>query len=121
MTTTDIERNLHPPDKQDVAARLALEVRRVAYGDATVTARGPELLHTSRDKATGAFQLHFSNNTLTTHAGIFVGDAAACGPPHAGTASDMVVTVAGLCFSLRLFCVVVGMAGVSLRAECASV
>jgi hypothetical protein len=27
-TTTDIQRELHPPDKQDVAARLLLELRR---------------------------------------------------------------------------------------------
>ena len=26
VTTTDIERNLHPPDKQDVAHRLVLEL-----------------------------------------------------------------------------------------------
>eukprot|EP00036_Acanthoecidae_sp_10tr_P013724 CAMPEP_0206288726 /NCGR_PEP_ID=MMETSP0106_2-20121207/1760_1 /ASSEMBLY_ACC=CAM_ASM_000206 /TAXON_ID=81532 /ORGANISM="Acanthoeca-like sp., Strain 10tr" /LENGTH=598 /DNA_ID=CAMNT_0053719279 /DNA_START=1 /DNA_END=1797 /DNA_ORIENTATION=+ len=42
-TTTDVERALHPPDKQDVARRLLLEIRRVAYGEAVVS-RGPELI-----------------------------------------------------------------------------
>ena len=42
-TTTDVQRALHPPDKQDVAARLLLEVRRLAFGE-SVVARGPELL-----------------------------------------------------------------------------
>merc|ERR1712232_1061345 len=41
--TTDIQRALHPPDKQDVASRLALEIRRIVYGD-DVVSRGPELL-----------------------------------------------------------------------------
>merc|ERR1711865_1363279 len=32
VTTTDIQRALHPPDKQDVAVRLMLEVDRIVYG-----------------------------------------------------------------------------------------
>jgi sialate O-acetylesterase len=43
-TTTDIQRALHPPDKQDVTARLLLELRRVAYGDRSVVSRGPTVL-----------------------------------------------------------------------------
>ena len=45
-TTTDIERALHPPDKQDVAARLLLSVQRLAYG-LPVVSRGPEVVSTT--------------------------------------------------------------------------
>ena len=92
VTTTDIERNLHPPDKQDVARRLVLELRRVAYGEG-VTARGPELTALTRASGTGDVTLSFSNKSLTTHAGIYVGVDATCVADR-GTAKDMVVTVA---------------------------
>ena len=42
-TTTDIQRALHPPDKQDVARRLLLEIRRIAYGEPVIS-RGPEII-----------------------------------------------------------------------------
>jgi hypothetical protein len=41
--TTDIQRALHPPDKQDVASRLVLEVRRIAYSDSAIPIR-PEVV-----------------------------------------------------------------------------
>merc|ERR1712039_1040585 len=73
--TTDIQRVLHPPDKQDVAARLALEINRVVYGKAVVS-RGPEVIKTSVDE--GIVSFSFSNASLTSHAGILVGDQASC-------------------------------------------
>jgi hypothetical protein len=84
-TTTDVERALHPPDKQDVAARLLLEIRRVAYGQPVVS-RGPELLASSMmgdgddggGPHHGTVVLTFSNSSLVTHAGIYVGDNATC-------------------------------------------
>jgi sialate O-acetylesterase len=82
--TTDIQRALHPPDKQDVADRLALEIRRMVYGESIVS-RGPELVSAESDGQTVTFT--FSESSLTTHAGIFVGDDAAC-----ATGSDSVVT-----------------------------
>ena len=91
VTTTDIERNLHPPDKQDVARRLVLELRRVAYGE-SITARGPELLSMARDGANNVV-MRFSNQTLATHAGIYVGVEAQC-RAAACTAADTVVSVA---------------------------
>ena len=75
-TTTDIERALHPPDKQDVAARLLLEVKRVAYGE-NVVSRGPELVSAS-SPAAGTVVFAFSNASLATHAGIVVGSNATC-------------------------------------------
>ena len=42
-TTTDIERALHPPDKQDIAARLLLTLQRLAYG-LPIVSRGPEVV-----------------------------------------------------------------------------
>ena len=91
VTTTDIERNLHPPDKQDVARRLVLELRRLAYGEA-VTARGPELVSITRS-ASEQVVLTFTNSTLHTHSGIYVGVQGQCAA-NAGTALDTVVTVA---------------------------
>jgi hypothetical protein len=63
-TTTDIERALHPPDKQDVASRLLLEIRRVVYGEAVVS-RGPEVLSTK--VADGHLAITFSNSSLAVH------------------------------------------------------
>lgn len=74
--TTDIQRALHPPDKQDVARRLELELRRLAYGQPVVS-RGPELLSSTR-VAGGAIALKFSNASLNVSAGIMVGNASEC-------------------------------------------
>eukprot|EP00035_Acanthoeca_spectabilis_P030576 m.9951 g.9951 ORF g.9951 m.9951 type:complete len:466 (+) comp4252_c0_seq1:51-1448(+) len=68
-TTTDVERALHPPDKQDVAARLLLEIRRVVYGEAVVS-RGPEVVSSS--VTNGELSIAFSNSTLVVHEGIYV-------------------------------------------------
>lgn len=68
--TTDIQRALHPPDKQDVAQRLALEVLRLVYGQAVIS-RGPELLSASVNAEN--VTLLFSNASLASHAGIYVG------------------------------------------------
>ena len=77
--TTDIQRALHPPDKQDVSARLLLEMQRVAYGQ-PVVARGPELLGTTQT-ADGALVISFTNSSLVTHEGIFVGKPGVCTSP----------------------------------------
>lgn len=85
--TTDIQRALHPPDKQDVASRLALEIRRIVYGD-DVVSRGPELLSTTQKGASVVFR--FSNSSLTSHAGILVGSNTTCAAAvgHDSAASD---------------------------------
>lgn len=74
--STDIQRALHPPDKQDVATRLTLELRRLAYAE-DVVSRGPALVASS-PQADGTVALTFSNASLAVHSGILVGDAAAC-------------------------------------------
>ena len=96
-TTTDIERALHPPDKQDVARRLLLEIRRVAYGDSVVS-RGPELVSVSRRRvspvessggsSTIEVTLTFSNSSLVTHEGIYVGKPGVCTTPFVQRASN---------------------------------
>lgn len=73
--TVDIQRTLHPPDKQDIADRLALEFRRIVYGE-NVVSRGPELISAESDGKTVV--LTFSNASLSTHAGIFIGNDDAC-------------------------------------------
>ena len=78
-TTTDIQRGTHPPDKQDVAARMALEVRRVALGQAVVS-RGPEL-HRISGSATGGLVLTFSNMSLVSSPGILVNTSCAVKNP----------------------------------------
>merc|ERR1712046_391743 len=84
MGTTDIQRALHPPDKQDVAKRMLLEVQRMAYG-MPVISRGPELVSHSVQQNTllGSTELTltFSNSTLVTHEGIFVGKTGVCTTP----------------------------------------
>ena len=78
-TTTDIQRGTHPPDKQDVAARLALEVRRVAWGQ-NIVSRGPELLsvastvhqHDVGPRSGAELVLRFSNASLVSKAGLLV-------------------------------------------------
>ena len=76
VTTTDIQRALHPPDKQDVAVRLMLEVDRIVYGQ-NVVSRGPQLV-AAKAVTTGSIKLTFSNASLVTRSGIFVGDPTAC-------------------------------------------
>ena len=75
-TTTDVQRQLHPPDKQDVAARLLLELRRLALTDTesthSVVSRGPEVLaHTTL--ANGSMLLKMSNTSVYVSAGILTG------------------------------------------------
>ena len=78
-TTTDIDKSaLHPPDKQDIAPRLAGEIRRLALGQ-NVVARGPELVSTAF--AAGRLDITFSNASLVVHAGVVVP------PPAQGCAS----------------------------------
>jgi len=84
--TTDVQRTLHPPNKQEVATRLALEVRRVAYGESVVS-RGPELV--SAESVGTDIVFTFSNETLSTHAGIMVGNNASC---RAAVGHDSVAT-----------------------------
>lgn len=62
-TTTDIERALHPPDKQGVAARLLPEIQRVAYGEAVVS-RGPGLVSAASSPAAGTLVLTLPNASL---------------------------------------------------------
>jgi hypothetical protein len=103
--TTDIQRALHPPDKQDVADRLTLELLRLVYADSHpgVVARGPELLRATPDAARGTVALEFSNATLAVHAGILVGSNAACAgmagnssmAVEAGTARSLAYAIAG--------------------------
>eukprot|EP00966_Prymnesium_polylepis_P332300 7387810-Prymnesium_polylepis.1 len=62
--TTDLQRALHPPDKQAVIARLLLGLQRVAYG-LDVASRGPELVSTM--DVSGGVELTFSNESLTVH------------------------------------------------------
>ena len=68
-TTTDIQRALHPPNKQAVADRLLLEVQRLT-GSAVGASRGPELL--SKTFEDGKLTLRFSNDSLHVNAGIQV-------------------------------------------------
>ena len=60
------------PSRQDVAKRLLLELRRLAYKQDLVS-RGPELL--SHALSAETLTLTFSNDSLVTHAGILVGTA----------------------------------------------
>jgi len=71
-TTTDIDKSaLHPPDKQDIAPRLALEVRRLAWGE-NVVARGPELLSTTFDGGASELTVKLSNSSLVVTRGVVV-------------------------------------------------
>lgn len=91
--TTDVERALHPPDKQDIADRLALEIRRMVYAE-DVVSRGPELV--SAVAQGGSIVFTFSNSSLSSHAGIYVGDNASCAGHigHDSVATDAVGHVA---------------------------
>lgn len=84
-TTTDVDKSaLHPPDKQDIAPRLAREVRRLALGE-DVIARGPELV--SSRYAAGALTLTFSNASMVIHKGVVV-------PPPASGCGNQTVSSA---------------------------
>ena len=76
-TTTDVQRALHPPDKQDVAARLLLELRRIAFKEPDVVSRGPELVGHST-LANGSVVVQLSNSSLHVAAGILTGCGATC-------------------------------------------
>lgn len=122
--TTDIQRALHPPDKQDVAGRVVLELRRLAYGEAVVS-RGPELISSTPLRAGGAVVLHFSNSSLAVRAGIFVGNLAECAQRTG--ASSMVVaagTRRSLNYTMRANTVIVecppGVAAVHVNADVAT-
>lgn len=79
-TTTDIQRGTHPPDKQDVAVRMALEVRRVALGQ-NIVSRGPELLPVATSQGSNGaateLVLRFSNASLVSAGGILVNSSCA--------------------------------------------
>ena len=97
-TTTDIQRALHPPDKQDVADRLLLSVQRLAYG-LPVVSRGPTLV--SSKFSGGTLVATFSNTTLEVGPGIFVAgkDCAVAGNAFVSKATKKAVplkfTIAG--------------------------
>ena len=81
--TTDIQRATHPPDKQDVATRLSLEVRRLAYHE-DIVSRGPELVSarsftSSTDSSAVSLRLTFSNASLVSRPGILVANSSICG------------------------------------------
>ena len=71
-TTTDVDKSaLHPPDKQDIAPRLALEIQRLALGRDLV-ARGPELVSTTFSQASSQLTITLSNSSLVVHEGVVV-------------------------------------------------
>ena len=69
--TTDIQRALHPPDKQDVASRLVLEVRRIAYNDSAIPTR-PEVLAIKASDSPAGFVVTFSH-AVTSQGAVFAG------------------------------------------------
>lgn len=77
-----VQRELHPPDKQDVAARLMLEMRRVALHERNVISRGPEVIAQTVLK-NGSVLVRMSNLSLTVSAGILTG-CAGCTPLMVG-------------------------------------
>ncbi len=78
-----LQRELHPPDKQDVAARLMLEMRRLAFHEQNVISRGPEVVAQTVLK-NGSLLIRMSNSSLTVSAGILTG-CAECTPLRVGT------------------------------------
>ena len=69
-TTTDIDKSaLHPPDKQDIAPRVALEIQRLAYGK-NVVARGPELLASTF--VDGKLTMTLTNSSMNINKGVVV-------------------------------------------------
>ena len=71
-TTTDVDKSaLHPPDKQDIAPRLNLELQRLVYGK-DVVARGPELVSTAFDETTSELTITLSNSSLVITDGVVV-------------------------------------------------
>lgn len=105
--TTDIQRALHPPDKQDVADRITLELRRLAYGQAIVS-RGPEMLSSKR--SVRSVTLTFSNASLAVHAGILVGNETWCA---ANAGNNTMAMVSGTLRSLAYT-----ISGNSVSVEC---
>jgi sialate O-acetylesterase len=76
-TTTDVDKSaLHPPDKQDIAPRLALEIQRLALGK-NVVARGPELKSTAFSQASSQLTITLSNSSLVVRDGVVVPSPAA--------------------------------------------
>eukprot|EP01050_Picozoa_sp_SAG11_P007893 SAG11_NODE_672_length_7812_cov_6.956308_4_plen_455_part_00 len=67
--TTDIQRALHPADKQDIASRLVLEVRRIAYNDSAIPTRPQVVAIKASD--TG-FVVTFSH-AVASHGAVFAG------------------------------------------------
>lgn len=108
--TTDLQRTLHPPDKQDVAERLALEIRRMVYGE-DIVSRGPELV--SSKAAGDSVTFTFTNSSLATGAGLFVGDAKTCESTsgHNSMASDPFAGNVSLNYSIS---------GATVTVQCAS-
>jgi sialate O-acetylesterase len=116
-TTTDIERALHPPDKQDVAARLLLEIQRVAYAE-NVVSRGPELVSATAPSA-GTLVLTFSNASMETHAGIFVGTDAECTKAQAaGSNNGAVVQFPALKSAAKMVAVPFTISGAKVSITC---
>ena len=87
-TTTDIQRALHPPDKQDVARRLLLSLKRIAYGEKVVS-RGPEVVRVSSSPKGDMLAVTFSNSSMSEHAGILVGNNATCAKAAPATGAAM--------------------------------
>ena len=80
-TTTDVDKSaLHPPDKQDIAPRLGLELQRLVYGK-DVVARGPELVTTAFSQAASELTITLSNSSLVITNGVVV-------PPPSGGCSS---------------------------------
>ena len=75
VTTADLQRGLHPPDKQDIASRLANEVRRVAYNDSTMPAK-PTVK--AIKKSPRGFTVTFSD-AVTSHGALFASNNSQCG------------------------------------------
>ena len=85
----------------DIARRLLLEIRRVAYAEDALVSRGPELLSHSvtppppaaSDAGSGSgamatMRLVMSNASLAVHGGIFVGTNASCTGALGGISRD---------------------------------
>lgn len=87
-TTTDVDKSaLHPPDKQDIAPRMALEIRRLAYGE-DVVSRGPELVSASLD--VGKLAITFTNASMHIGPGVVVPPPEA--DPHCAAKLSSAVT-----------------------------
>ena len=84
-TTTDVDKSaLHPPDKQDIAPRMAAEVMRLAHGQPVVS-RGPEFVSAAFKGGGARSQLliTLSNASLVVHKGVVVPPPACVSPTPA--------------------------------------